>query len=55
MMAAPPETAESKPARRGLRAFLWLGAFALLLFVPAGTVRWPAAWVFLALMAVASF
>jgi hypothetical protein len=43
MMAARPETAESKPARRGLRAFLWLGAFALLLFVPAGTVRWPAA------------
>jgi protein-S-isoprenylcysteine O-methyltransferase Ste14 len=54
-MATRPETAESKPTRRGFRAILWLGAFALLLFIPAGTVRWPAAWVFLALMAVASF
>jgi len=54
-MAARPETAEGKPARRALRAFLWLGAFALLLFVPAGTVRWPGAWAFLAIMAVASF
>lgn len=55
MTAAPPETAKGNPARRGLRALLWLGAFALLLFVPAGTVRWPGAWVFLAIMAVASF
>ena len=39
MTAAHPETAEGKPARRGFRALLWLGAFALLLFVPAGTVR----------------
>jgi len=55
MTSAPPKTAEGKPARRGFRAFLWLGAFALLLFVPAGTVHWPGAWVFLAIMAVASF
>ena len=47
MTAAPPETAEGKPARRSFRALLWLGVFALLLFVPAGTVRWPGAWVFL--------
>jgi protein-S-isoprenylcysteine O-methyltransferase Ste14 len=28
----------------------WIVAFALLLFVPAGTLRWPAAWVFLGFM-----
>ena len=25
----------------------WIAAFAVLLFVPAGTLHWPAAWVFL--------
>ena len=33
MISARPETAETKPARRSFRAFLWLGAFALLLFL----------------------
>ncbi|MGA8897921.1 MAG: isoprenylcysteine carboxylmethyltransferase family protein, partial [Bradyrhizobium sp.] len=28
----------------------WILALAVLLFVPAGTLRWPAAWVFLGFM-----
>jgi hypothetical protein len=54
MMATRPQTVEGKVPRRVLRGVLWLGIFALLLFVPAGTLRWPGAWVFLAIMAVAS-
>ena len=30
---------------------VWIAAMAAVLFVAAGTVRWPAAWVFLAEMA----
>jgi protein-S-isoprenylcysteine O-methyltransferase Ste14 len=52
MTARPDRTANKTPP--GLRGFIWLGLFALLLFVPAGTVRWPGAWVFLGIMAVAS-
>lgn len=33
-----------------LQTFAWILAFAVLLFVPAGTLRWPGAWVFLAFM-----
>ena len=28
----------------------WLACMGVLLFVPAGTLRWPAAWIFLAEM-----
>ena len=54
-MAARPETTiEGKPRRGVVRAVVWVGLFALLLFVPAGTVRWPGAWVFLAILAASS-
>ena len=53
MMALRPDRSERK-APPGLRGLIWLGIFAALLFVPAGTLRWPGAWVFLGLMAVAS-
>jgi protein-S-isoprenylcysteine O-methyltransferase Ste14 len=33
--------------RDATRTVLWLAGVAALLFVPAGTVRWPGAWVFL--------
>ncbi|HET7886635.1 MAG TPA: isoprenylcysteine carboxylmethyltransferase family protein [Bradyrhizobium sp.] len=33
-----------------LQSVAWIGGFALLLFVPAGTLHWPGAWVFLAFM-----
>jgi protein-S-isoprenylcysteine O-methyltransferase Ste14 len=32
---------------------VWLAGMAALLFIPAGTLAWPAAWVFLAEMAIA--
>lgn len=35
-----------------LQNVAWIAAFAVLLFVPAGTLHWPAAWVFLAFMVV---
>jgi protein-S-isoprenylcysteine O-methyltransferase Ste14 len=37
-----------------LQGLIWLVAMGALLFVPAGTLHWPAAWVFLATMAVIS-
>jgi protein-S-isoprenylcysteine O-methyltransferase Ste14 len=36
------------------QSLLWVVAMGALLFAPAGTLRWPAAWVFLAAMAVIS-
>jgi protein-S-isoprenylcysteine O-methyltransferase Ste14 len=33
------------------QSLAWIAAFAVLLFVPAGTLHWPAAWVFLGFMA----
>ena len=33
-----------------LQTFAWIAAFAVLLFVPAGTLHWPGAWVFLGFM-----
>jgi protein-S-isoprenylcysteine O-methyltransferase Ste14 len=47
-------TIQAKPRRWALRALVWIAAFALLLFVPAGTARWPGAWVFLAIMTVST-
>ena len=37
-----------------LQSLAWIAVFAALLFVPAGTLHWPAAWVFLAFMLVIS-
>ena len=53
-MDTRPEITEGRPRWGGLRSFVWIGLFALLLFVPAGTLRWPGAWVYLAIMAVVS-
>ncbi|HZR75902.1 isoprenylcysteine carboxylmethyltransferase family protein [Bradyrhizobium sp.] len=33
-----------------LQTFVWILGFAVLLFVPAGTLHWPGAWVFLGFM-----
>ena len=38
-------------AKMLVRTALWLAGMALLLFVPAGTLNWPAAWVFLLISA----
>jgi protein-S-isoprenylcysteine O-methyltransferase Ste14 len=35
-----------------LQSLIWVAAMGALLFVPAGTLHWPAAWVFLATMAI---
>ena len=32
------------------QTFAWIAVFAVLLFIPAGTLRWPGAWVFLIFM-----
>lgn len=53
-MDVRPEISDAKPRRRGLRSLIWLGLFAFLLFIPAGTARWPGAWVYLAILAVAT-
>ena len=37
-----------------LQTLIWLVAMGALLLVPAGTLHWPAAWVFLATMAAIS-
>lgn len=41
-------------ARLIAQTILWYGMLALLLFLAAGTLDWPAAWVFLAMMTVLS-
>jgi protein-S-isoprenylcysteine O-methyltransferase Ste14 len=38
--------------KAGPRTVLWLACMAALLFIPAGTLRWPGAWVFLIEIAV---
>jgi protein-S-isoprenylcysteine O-methyltransferase Ste14 len=53
-MDVRPEIVEGKPNRRGLRSLVWVVLLALLLFVPAGTMHWPGAWVYLALLAASS-
>jgi protein-S-isoprenylcysteine O-methyltransferase Ste14 len=35
-----------------LQSLIWVAAMGVLLFAPAGTLHWPAAWAFLATMAV---
>jgi protein-S-isoprenylcysteine O-methyltransferase Ste14 len=37
-------------AKWALQSLVWIGGMGALLFVPAGTWRWPAAWVFLTAM-----
>lgn len=53
-MIAPAMTTGGLSTRMVIRTVLWFAIFALLLFVPAGTLDWPGAWVFLAIMAVVS-
>ncbi len=54
-MTTPPTDASSTRLGRILaRSLIFAAIFAALLFVPAGTVAWPGAWVFLAMMAVVS-
>jgi protein-S-isoprenylcysteine O-methyltransferase Ste14 len=48
-----PETHAGGVQRPALRSLLWLAILALLLFVPAGTLRWPGAWIFLGTTGVA--
>jgi len=43
------------PIRLIVRNTLWVAAMGALLFVPAGTLSWPGAWVFLAEMWVLAF
>jgi hypothetical protein len=35
-----------------LQNVIWVAGMGALLFVPAGTLRWPAAWVFLCTIAI---
>jgi protein-S-isoprenylcysteine O-methyltransferase Ste14 len=44
-------TSASMIAKWLLQTLIWIVAMAALLLVPAGTLRWPAAWVFLATLA----
>jgi uncharacterized membrane protein YfcA len=37
-----------------VQTFVWYGVIGLMLFLAAGTVDWPAAWIFLAVMIVLS-
>lgn len=53
-MSAQAQNPAISPRRILLRTLLFLCIFAALLFVPAGTVDWPGAWVFLAMLAAVS-
>jgi protein-S-isoprenylcysteine O-methyltransferase Ste14 len=53
-MIASTETPPGLP-RLMIRSLVFVALYALLLFVPAGTLRWPGAWVFVAINAAASF
>jgi protein-S-isoprenylcysteine O-methyltransferase Ste14 len=54
-MSEPAAGGSASSPRFVMRSVVWILVFALLLFVPAGTLHWPGAWAFLAIMAVASF
>src|SRR3990170_1789374 len=59
-MTHPPQTSSPHASRDLMRRFLRRTVFSLLflglvLFGAAGTLRWPAAWIYLALMATISF
>jgi protein-S-isoprenylcysteine O-methyltransferase Ste14 len=52
-MLGPKENGNSPMiAKLLLQNLIWIAAMGALLFVPAGTLHWPAAWVFLAAMAI---
>jgi protein-S-isoprenylcysteine O-methyltransferase Ste14 len=53
-MPAHTDNTAVSPQRVLLRVFFFLIIFAVLLFVPAGTLAWPGAWVFLAILASVS-
>lgn len=48
----PPEREHRMIAKLLLQNLIWLVTMAALLFVPAGTLHWPAAWLFLATIAI---
>ena len=54
-MSEPAARRSAPSPRFVMRSVIWIFILALLLFVPAGTLRWPGAWAFLAIMAVAGF
>jgi len=54
-MSEPAARRSAPSPRFVVRSVIWIFILALLLFVPAGTLRWPGAWAFLAIMAVAGF
>jgi protein-S-isoprenylcysteine O-methyltransferase Ste14 len=47
-----PQKAHRMIAKLLLQNLIWIAAMGALLFVPAGTLHWPAAWVFLATIAL---
>jgi len=51
-MHTAPERAHRMIAKWLLQSLIWVAAMGALLLVPAGTWHWPAAWAFLATMAV---
>jgi protein-S-isoprenylcysteine O-methyltransferase Ste14 len=53
-MTPHPDETPASLRRISLRVVLFVAIFAVLLFLPAGTLAWPGAWVFLAILAVVS-
>jgi protein-S-isoprenylcysteine O-methyltransferase Ste14 len=54
-MSEPAARRSAPPPRFVMRSVIWIFILALLLFVPAGTLRWTGAWAFVVLMAIAGF
>jgi protein-S-isoprenylcysteine O-methyltransferase Ste14 len=52
IMLTPRERDHRMIAKLLLQTLIWIVAMGALLFVPAGTLHWPAAWVFLGTIAV---
>jgi protein-S-isoprenylcysteine O-methyltransferase Ste14 len=52
MVLSPRERALGMIAKLLLQNLIWIVAMGALLFVPAGTLHWPAAWVFLGTIAI---
>ena len=42
-------------AKLFLQNLIWIVAMGALLLVPAGTLRWPAAWVFMGTIAISAY
>ena len=54
MTTSPIDASPAGLGRILIRCLIFAALFAALLFVPAGTVAWPGAWIFLAMMAFVS-